>query len=165
MRIRQDPSYCCNGVVIEFVVVVHGSVPIENVRLIPNFPFPVRDLNCSVAILQMSNPVVDEIGPLLIVIWWIGPARVEVLWPTVPVWHGMRRKSFLHKPDLNEGRYARRLIRIKDLVDDAPVINWPSGRVTSEGIRRTPLQCCRAVARGQQVVGAVVHRMRTELRK
>src|SRR6185437_8160078 len=51
-----------------------------------------------------------------------------------------------------------------NLIDDFPVVHGIAGRIFGVGVRRTPLQRTRSIARGKQVVNANVRRRGTEPR-
>src|SRR6185369_10540021 len=74
-------------------------------------------------------------------------------------------ERFRHKSDFDEWSYTRRFVGVEDLIDNAPVVYRLARRVACKRIGGTPFQGGHAVARGQQVVRSVVHRVGAEVRK
>src|SRR5262245_25271931 len=66
-----------NAVVVQLVVLLRRSLPIADIRFVPNLPVPGLDCGPSVLLDAMSNPLVEQFGPLLIIFRWIGPTRKD----------------------------------------------------------------------------------------
>ena len=74
----------------------------------------------------------------------------------------MRGERLGHEADLHQRPHLALHVGVEDPVDDRPVVDRLARRVLGVGVRRAPLQRGRAVAGGQQVVGADVDRLRAE---
>ena len=76
---------------------------------------------------------------------------------------GLDRERLRHEPDLRVWLQAAVPVGVEDAVEGAPVVDRPALGVLGVGIGAAPLEGGRAVAGGEQVVGAEVDRERAEL--
>src|SRR6266404_3899633 len=91
-----------DGVVVKLEEFVLGGLPVADVRLIPNFPEPRFYLCVAVSCAKMADELKDEFGPLLIILWRIGPAGENgALRKIVAVRLWMSGKRFGHKSDFD----------------------------------------------------------------
>ena len=73
--IRQGASNGRDGVVVQAAEVFDGTVPVGSaVGLIPHLPVPLRDFLRAVTLHAVFHPLVNELGPLGVVLRWIRPA-------------------------------------------------------------------------------------------
>src|SRR5882762_1047269 len=93
-----------DGVVVKLEEFVLRALPVADVGLIPNFPEPSFYLCVAVSCAKMADELKDEFGPLLIILWRIGPAGENgALRKIVAVGLRMSGKRFGHKSNFDQG--------------------------------------------------------------
>ena len=111
------------GQVIEAVVLLRRTVPVGDVRLVPDFPVPVGSL-CAVTLAEVRGVGKDQPGPLGPVVGRVAPAGEKgAVWEMVTVGVGMRGECLGHEADLHDGANVRRGERVEDAVGDGPVVD------------------------------------------
>src|SRR5262245_15889937 len=100
-------------------------MPVADVGLVPDLPPPAFDFFFSVSLDRVFHPLIDELAPLVVVLWRVRPAGVDVVvvvaWlPEMAVWRRMRRQCFGHEADLDERLHAALHIGVENAVDDGP---------------------------------------------
>src|SRR5438105_12780977 len=101
----QCAAHGINGVVMQFKKFFRRAAPVTDVRLVPNLPIPRLHLCASIFFDAMFRPLADQLGPLLVIRWRIGPAgenRSVILARTpmmlIRLWFG--GKFLWHETDL-----------------------------------------------------------------
>ena len=164
----QGAAHRVHGVVVELVELFGSSLPVADVGLVPDLPVPLLDFGAAVLLDGVLDPLVDELGPLPVVLRRIGPAGVDVVvgqarTPLVLVRLRLDGERLRHEPDLRVGLEAALQVGVEDAVDDRPVVDRLALRVLGVGVGAPPLEGGRAVAGVEEVVGAEVDLRRAEL--
>src|ERR1700761_6480700 len=130
-----------DGKIVELEVFLRRSVPIIDIRFVPDFPKSRLHFIVAVALTQMLCEAKHKLRPLRIILRRIRPAGKNIsLRKGTAVRIGMRRKRFGHKPELHEWLHAGFVKGIKDVVENRPVVDGLSGSVFRINVRRAPLQ-------------------------
>ncbi len=157
----QGAAHGVHGVVVELVELFGSAFPVADVGLVPDLPVPLLDLGAAVLLDGVLDPLVDELGPLGVVLRRIGPAGVDVVvgqarTPLVLVRLRLDGERLRHEADLRVGLEPALQVGVEDAVDDRPVVDGPALGVLGVGVRAAPLQGGRSVAGVEEVVGAEV---------
>src|SRR6476660_9587870 len=111
----------------------------------------------------MVDKLKNELRPFLVVLWWVGPSSEDfTVRKIVTIRFGMCGQSLRHESKFYQGLDACGVKRIKNPVQDRPIVDRPSIRIFRIHIGRAPFQSGRSIASGQQIVHAYVNRRRTE---
>ena len=107
----------------------------------------------------MRRPGFDQITPAAIVLRRVCPAgRDPGSREVVAVWRRAGGERLRHEASLDEGNQPGLSYGIEDAVDDRPRIGRPTFGIFAVDAGRAPFQGRGAVARGEQVVHAHMHR-------
>ena len=169
-RGRQRAAHAVHGVVVEFEIIRARAVPVADVRLVPDLPIPLFDLGRAVSFDAMFRPLIDQLAPFRVILRRIRlSARdrraVVVDRRVVRIILRMRRQRLRHETDLHIGLDAAFEVGVENLVVDRPVVNRIAVRVLLVGAGGTPFERIRAVAAGEQMVGAEINLRSAELAK
>lgn len=168
-RGREHATDGGDGVVMQPEELLLRAPPILDAELVPRLPVPRRHLVGTVAINAVPHPCLDELLPLGEILGRVGPALAVVesvgsllLREVVAVGLGLHGERLGHEADLGVGPHAAGEVGVEDGVEDLPVVDGSPRGVFRIGVGRSPLERGRAVAGGEQVVGAEVDPPRTQ---
>ena len=156
----ESAAHGVDGVVVEFVEFLGGTVPVRgSVRFVPDLPIPRLDLGAAVAGDAVRDPLVNELGPLRVILRWVGPTAGdetvgEAGAPGVLVGLGEDREGLGHKADLGVGADAAGEVGVEDAVDDGPVVDGLAVGVFGVGVSAAPLEGGRTVAGVEEIMRA-----------
>jgi hypothetical protein len=164
----QGAAHRVHGVVVELVEFFGSSFPVADVGLVPDLPVPLLDFGVAVLLDGVLDPLVDELGPLAVVLRRIGPAGVDVVvgqarTPLVLVRLRLGGERLGHETDLRVGLEPALHVGVEDAVDDRPVVDRLALRVLGVGVRAAPLEGGRSIPGVEEVVGAEVDLRRAQL--
>ena len=164
----QGAAHGVHGVVVKLVELLGRPLPVADVGLVPDLPVPALHLGAAVLLDAVLDPLVDQLGPLGVVLRRMGPAGVDVVvgqtrTPFVLVGLRLDRQRLRHEPDLHVGLHATLQVGVEDAVDDRPVVDRLALAVLGVGVGAAPLERGRAVSGVEEVVGAKIHLRRPEL--
>ena len=141
-RGRQRSLYSLDREIVELEVFLRSCFPIKNIRLIPNFPAPLRHFGGAVSLHAMFGPLKAKLTPLEVILRRIAEAQTRayhfigrrIVWVILR----MRRESFGHKTDLDERFEIERPVGVKNAIDDFPVVDRRSVLVLAINAGRPP---------------------------
>ena len=140
-RFRHRAQHGVNRIVVQLEIFLRRTMPIVDVRFVPDFPKPLLHFVVAVTFAQMLRQLKSEFGPFRIIFRRIGPSGKHItLRKCVTVRIGMRRKRFRHESELHKRLYAGLVKRVEDAVENRPAIDGLSGRVFRVDVGRSPLQ-------------------------
>jgi hypothetical protein len=138
-RIRECGTNTRNRIVVELVILLRSSVPICNVRFVPNLEIPGTDLLLAVPLHNMLCVLPHQLSPHGVVLRWIvgssrdgtsGIVNLVIVHP-----RNSCSKILGHKTQFDHGADACPLKLIKGLVSNREVIHGFAVCVLGEYIR------------------------------
>ncbi len=163
------PLHRVGGVIVELPILLGRAFPVADIGLVPDFPEPRFYFLAPVLPHAVRHPLVDQLGPLGIVLGWIRPAQEDVVVlvagrPMVAIRLRVGGERLRHEANLHQRLHLALHIGIEDPVGDGPVVNRVAVAVFGVRVSRAPLQGRLAIARHQQAVNPHVHRNGAERR-
>ncbi len=154
----QCAAHAVHGVIVELEIIRPRTVPVANVRFVPDFPIPLAHFVRAVFFNAMFRPLINQFAPFCIIRWRIGLASADrrhfIDWRVVRIILRMGRERLRHETNFHVRFHAAFEISVENLVVDCPVVNRVAVRVLLVGAGRTPFQRIRAVAAREQMMAA-----------
>src|SRR5271155_3909182 len=142
LSLGQRPQNRVDAKVIKLEILVSRSFPITDIRFVPYFPQPGLYLGIAVAPAQMVDELENEFGPLLVILWRVGPSGVNFTdrspRKVVTVRFRVGGKRLRHETDFNQGSDPGCAKRVENLVQNIPTINRVSRCIFRIDIGRSP---------------------------
>src|SRR5438477_12266006 len=141
----QGAAHGIDGVVMQFKKFFWRAAPVTDVRLIPDLPVPRLHFSAPIFLDAVFRPLVDQLGPLLVIRWRIGPAgenRAVILAraPMMLIRLWFDGKLLRHETDLGVRPHSALQAGVEDAIQNCPVVNGVAGRVFAVNACGTPLQ-------------------------
>ena len=159
---RDSAAHRFSRKIIQLEVFLRCSMPVENIRFVPNLPSPRFHGSVAIPFPQVLCELKHKFCPFCVIFRRIAPRGSEVLGKVMPVRRRPGRQRLRHKTKLREGARAGFLISIENAIYDCRIVNRPALGVFGVEICGAPFQRTRAVATCQKIVCAKIHGYRAQ---
>src|SRR5271163_2169375 len=124
---RKRAQHCIGREIIELEVFLGRTLPVFDVRLVPDFPQPGFHFRVAVTRPQVTSKLKNQLRPFGVIPRRVGPTGINrtdrTLRKIMAIRFGMRGKRFGHEANFDDGPDAGRVKRIEDMIDDRPAVN------------------------------------------